>query len=390
MLSDSFGNPTPVAARGAARFEWFRRLLAATVFSVAACGAAVCPMAHADDKGGASAVNAGFQKLGPTSALSVVWVGHSLIEHKVDSGWGRVDLMSLVGTFAESRKLSYAMADHTLWGAPLSALWRGTPHSYSRDAGEMVAKREAFEREAGRYDALVLTEAIPLQGTLANEFSPYYLRRFYCAALKANPRARVYLYQTWVHFQGTHRGEPTLSSSAFDWRSEMQAERRLWDELADQASRPAVEAPHWLRRLGWSSVSDGGCAAEEPIYTVPVGNALLALQERLASPRPADRFLWPDGRPLQMADLFANPLIGGADGSSAPLDPSKPVDDIHASLTGIYFSALVHFATLYRQSPVALPYPPELGEPLAASLQCVAWDAVIGDARSGVAGEASC
>ncbi|MDQ8699142.1 hypothetical protein [Hyphomicrobium sp. LHD-15] len=335
-------------------------------------------------------MNPGFQRLGPTSTLSVVWVGHSLMEHKAESSWGQVDLMSLVGKFAESRKLSYAMTDHTLFGSPLSALWRGKPHSFSRDASEMIAKRETLERDAARYDAIVLTEAVPLAGTMRNEFSPYYLRRFSCAVLKANPRARVYLYQTWVHFQGSHRDNANASSGAFDWRAEMKAERVLWDELADAARKPAVAAPHWLSRLGWSSMSDGGCANEDPIYSVPVGNALLALDERLSALTTGNPFQWPDGRPFQMTDMVANPKVISQAGASALRDPAKPMDDIHASFAGIYFSALVHFATLYRQTPVDLPYPSELGEGLAKSLQCVAWETVISDPRAGVSGEAGC
>lgn len=374
---------------GAALMGYLRRLFALFVASIAGVSVA-CHLASAEDREGPAIVSPGFHRLGPTSELSVVWVGHSLMEHKAESSWGRVDLMSLVGRLAESRKLSYAMTDHTLFGSPLSALWRGRPHSFSREAGEMIAKREALEREAARYDAIVLTEAVPLSGTMRTEFSPYYLRRFSCTVLKANSRARVYLYQTWVHFQGSHRDSANAAQGGFDWRAEMKGERVLWDELADAARKPAVSAPHWLSRLGWSSISDAGCANEGPIYSVPVGDALLALDEGLSKTGAGDRFRWPDGRPFQMTDLFANPMLGSQTGVSALRDPSKPMDDIHASFSGIYFAALVHFATLYRQTPVDLPYPSELGEGLAKSLQCVAWETVTSDPRAGVSGEVGC
>jgi hypothetical protein len=353
-------------------------------------GYASCYEARSDEAKAPSVVSWGTYKLEPKSTLSLVWVGHSLVEHKSLSSWGKVDLMSLVGRFAESRKLSYAMTDHTLFGSPLSALWRGRPHSYSRDASEMVGKREALEREASRYDAIVLTEAIPLKGTVKNEFSPYYLRRFYCTVLRANPSARVYLYQSWVDFPGSPRGEGKMPSDRAGWREDMEAERVLWRELADSARAPAVEEPHWLRRLGWSSISDGGCKNEDPIYSVPVGNALLVLDERIAAPRSGDHFVWPDGKPFQLTDMVENPMVSSPDGSSSPRDRSKPFDGIHANFAGIYFSALVHFATLYRQTPVDLPYPPELGEGLAKSLQCVAWEVVTSDERAGVKGEANC
>ena len=92
-------------------------------------------------------------------AAAVYWVGHSLIESKVKTETGRVDLMTLVGTFARARGLDYSHGDHTLWGASLSALWRGRPHGYDRDATEILPKREEFERTSSSFDTLVLTEA---------------------------------------------------------------------------------------------------------------------------------------------------------------------------------------------------------------------------------------
>jgi hypothetical protein len=356
--------------------------------AVAAAGWASLFEVRAQDMVRAPAESWQEHRLGPKPGISVMWVGHSLIEQKADSAWGRVDIMSVVGRLAESRKLAYTMTDHTLFGSPLSALWRGRPHSYDRDASPMAEKRAVFETEAGRYDTLVATEAVPLAGTLKYEFSPYYLRSFYCTLLKANPKARVYLYQTWVNFQGSHRAGGKPAPEGFDWRAEMKAERVLWDELADAARKPSVVAPHWLHRLGWTSTSDAGCGIEDPIYSVPVGDALLALDARMAAPKPGDRFEWPDGRPFRLIDMVANPVVDSATG--ALRDPSKPFDDIHASLAGIYFSALVHFATLYRQSPADLPSPPEIGEPLARTLQCIAWETVAKNPRSGVLGDADC
>lgn len=384
-------HPMTALGLGGYRFRRPRRLLAAAAcVSLIAGGWASCCEARSDEGKVPSVKSWDTHKLGAKSTLSLVWVGHSLMEHKAPSTWGEISLMSLVGRFAESRKLSYAMTDHTLFGSPLSALWRGQPHSYFRNAGEMVGKREALEGDAGRHDAIVLTEAIPLKDVIDNEFSPYYLRRFYCSVLGANPSARVYLFQSWVDFPGSPRGEAKAPSDRAGWREEMEAERVLWHELADIARTPAVEEPHWLRRLGWSSVSDGGCKNEDPIYSVPVGSALLVLDERVSAPRPGDHFVWPDGKPFLLTDMVENPMVSSPDGSLSLRDPSKPFDGIHANLAGIYFSALVHFSTLYRQTPVDLPYPTELGKGLAKSLQCVAWEVVTSDERTGVKGDANC
>jgi hypothetical protein len=271
----------------------------------------------------------------------------------------------------------------------------------------MVARREAFERTAGQYDTMVLTEALPLGPTARNEYGSYYLRRFYCTLMQANPSARVYLYQTWVNFQGTDPYAKFPPPHRFDWHAEMTAQRAVWEELAASAARPGVRAPGRLERFGWTSTSDGGCNATAPIFIVPVGQALVALSDRLSKPTPNDALAWPDGARLRMADFFSNAYIdwpadwplgrGAADIDSKSVvakltrkDPSREHDDIHASALGIYFAALVHFATLYRQTPVGLAAPESIGDGLARALQCLAWTTVVGDPYAGVSGEPGC
>ena len=178
----------------------------------------------------------------PKSGISVYWVGHSLVETKAQSEWGEITLMSLVGRFAQARGLGYRMGDHTLWGSPMSALWRGKPHGYTRDASSMVPKREQFEATAGQYDTLVLTEALPVHAALKGEYSSYYLRRFYCALKSANPSSRVYLYQTWVNLQGADPYSKFPPAHRFDWRAEMVAQRKDWEELAAQGARTGAGA----------------------------------------------------------------------------------------------------------------------------------------------------
>ena len=348
-----------------------------------------------------------LERLGPKNALSVYWVGHSLMNTKADTPEGVIDLMSLLGTFAQSKGLDYEFEDHTLWGTPLSANWRGQPHGYKRDARSMVDKRRAFELEAAKYDTLVLTEGLPLPTVLKHEFSAHYVRRFYCTLKRARPKARVYLFQSWVNLQG---GDPHANyppAHEFDWRTEMVEQRKTWEKLADEARRPVVRSPGWLSILGMKSISDAGCKNSDPIYLVPVGQTFLAIAERLARPRPADDFVKPDGSKLKLADLFSNPFINwpqewplkeGIAGDASALKlknlklahPSKPHDDIHPSATGIYVSALVHFATLYRRSPMGLPPLKLIGDALSKTLQCIAWETVLNDPRSGVKGDPSC
>lgn len=346
-----------------------------------------------------------MERLGPKKDASIFWVGHSLVEGKAKTDWGEINLIGLVERFAETRGLGHRMGEHTLWGSPLSALWRGRPHGFDRDASEMVAKREVYERSAGQFDTLLLTESLPVNWAADHEFSAYYVRRFACPIIKENARARVYLYQTWVNLQGNDPNSKFPPPHLFDWKAEMNAQRKAWERIADAASHPNVPAPGgWLSRLGWHATSDGGCPRDFPVFIVPVGQAMLALSERLAAPLSGDVFELPGGGKLAMADLFANPYVDwpadwplakGSTGidpaaSLAQLtrrDPDRPLDDIHASAIGIYFAALVHFATIYRQSPEGLPAPAEIGDDLARAFQRIVWDTVANDPRSGVSGE---
>lgn len=321
---------------------------------------------------------------GPVESASVFWVGHSLVETKAPMTYapGMVDLVSLTGQFASARGLEHFAGEHTLWGSSLSALWRGFPHSYDRDASDMVAKRERFEIEAELYDTLILTEAIPLRPVLKNEFSAYYVRLFTGALKKAKPDARIFLYQTWVNLQGGGHAGKDGSYGAHDWRSDMAEQRRDWEWLANTAATPRVRQPSWRNRL-WPSYGDGGFRRTVPVLIIPAGNAMVALAGRIASSNNDDDFKLPDGEMLSLAHLFANPFIKSG-GQLRLLDPDKPYDDIHPSATGIYFVALVHFATIYRQSPIGLPDTLQLGEGVARILQTVAWETVANDPRAGL------
>lgn len=367
--------------------------VASLMFLLALSAMATFPMAHSQAKTPNGEQSA--PSLTPRSEIDVVWVGHSLIETKAPSSWGEISLMTTIARFAEARGLAYRMTDHTLWGASLSALWRGRPHGYLRDASSMVAKREQLAQTAGRHNALVLTEALPLKPLLDREYSAHYVRRFTCLLKQANPDTRVYLYQSWVNFQA---GDPYAKYPpihSFDWRAEMLAQRAAWEILADAAALPDVRAPGWLDRFGWTSRDDGGCPNKFPVYIVPVGSALVAVSDRIKRPQPGDSFLRADGKQMTMADLFANPYIDWpSDWPTADSNPPKPTltlrhpdkphDDIHPSALGVYVAGLVHFATLYGQSPVGLPYPEEIGADLARTLQTVAWETVTRDGRTGV------
>jgi hypothetical protein len=101
------------------------------------------------------------------------------------------------------------------------------------------------------------------------------------------------------------------------------------------------------------------------VLVVPVGQAVIALREKIAAGQVPDlKAQW---------DLFTDPL-------GHPKTPLK------------IMMAYCHYAAIYRKSPVGLPVPKELGknaEGLNRLLQDLAWDAVIHHPLSGVKGEAA-
>jgi len=312
-------------------------------------------------------------RLGPRDSLRVYWVGHSLMEAQVDTSEGKLRLLEMVGLMAEAQGLAYAMGDHTLWGAPLSLQWRGRPHSYDRGVPEMAERRRLFETQADGYDAIVLTETLPIGAAMKYEYSAYYLQQFYCTLMEANPEARVYLYESWPHLQALSPHGDYPPPHRYDWRERTRQDRLLWERLADEASTATIPKPGWVSRLT-AALSSGApaCKPHTPIFMVPVGTAMVELYDRLREPRPEDDFSLPNGRRLAFEDLFGNPYIDWP--TNWPLNvqtarsvdenavvteltlrnPDADPDDIHPSQVGVYFVALVHFSTLYRRrSPSA-------------------------------------
>ena len=227
------------------------------------------------------------------------------------------------------------------------------------------------------------------------------MRKFYCALKTANPAARVYIYETWANLQGNGPRAADPPAHRFDWFAEMNTQRENWRRLADAARKPNVAMPGRLSRFGLTWRTDAGCKITDPIYAVPVGEAFVAIARRIQAPQTSDVFELPSGPPLALTDLFANPYVdwpqswpitrGGGDIDPAAVvatltlrDAAQPHDDIHLSVTGIYVAGLVHFATLYRQSPVGLPSPPDIGDAVARTLQHIVWETVRNEPRTGV------
>lgn len=333
------------------------------------------------------------ERAGPVASRSVYWVGHSLMNARDDRVAGSESLLEKVGSLARARELQYRSFDHTLWGSPLSLLWRGRPHGWERDAPEMPARLvELRERGAG-YDSMVLTEVIPLRESIRSEHSAFYVGRFACELVRQRPDAEIFLYHAWPHLQASDPDQGYGSPASYSFARRAREDRAFHDQLADRAAAGGVENPDPIARLGEPPT----CALPSAIRIVPVGSVLAEIADRLERERVTYR-----GRDLAMTDLFFNPYLERPDGwpredldepsarailaTMARPDPERPLDDIHPSDLGVYVSSLVHFAVLYRRSPIDLPPLADGLEPETARwLQEIVWEIVLEDPRAGVA-----
>ncbi len=333
---------------------------------------------------------------GAVTSRSVYWVGHSLMNARDDHVPHSQNLLEKVGVLADARGLQYHSFDHTFWGSPLSLLWRGRPHGWDRELPEMPARLRELREHGARYDAMVMTEVIPVRSAIDDEYSVYYASQFACALLARNPNARIYLYETWSHLQAGDPERNYGSPARYEWARHVREERRDHESIADRVSAGQVREPGLKGRLLRYVRSASPCVLREPMFLVPVGTALASLSDRLREESWDYR-----GRALEMADLFFNPYdewpsdwpredISETEArrimAELPRrDSSRPHDDIHPSDLGVYFSSLVHFAVLYRQSPEGLPPLAEgLSEETAHLMQSLVWSVVRDDPRAGI------
>jgi hypothetical protein len=280
---------------------------------------------------------AGTPETAPVGSTRVMFVGHSLVNHHVP--W-------ILRGLAEAGGASCNYKSQLLNGTALREQWHDhdkvTPvHAWDPDKSLNLELGGSALKElpTGRYDVLIMTEAVPLQDHLEPNESFKYARQFYQLAQRSRRGARVYLYETW---------ESTGKNADWArWRRRLDEVRPLWERLAHEAA-----------------------AGEQPgVQLIPAGRALAALYDRLEQ--------GPVGALQQMKDLFA--------------------DDIHLNTTGNFFVATVMYAIVFRKSPVGLgpvragPFPPAREEYVIRdlntrkALQELAWHAVSSDARAGVA-----
>jgi hypothetical protein len=249
------------------------------------------------------------------------FVGHSLVNF---------DMPQMVNELAKAGGKTYTYNQQIINGAPL--WW-----NFENYAGcEGTPYVNAFP--TGNHDALILTEAVPLQNHL--DWSDTYknANRFYRYSLQnnnGNP-VRFYLYETWhcIH-TGTAQGCEWDNGDSITWQPRLKRDYGLWKGIVDEVRKEFPENEVWM---------------------VPAGQAFYNLTEAIKK-----------GELPGISD-FRHFFT----------------DDIHLTHAGNYFVALVMYACIFRDSPAGLPtqlknkygnnFPNMPTAAQAAVMQRVAWE----------------
>ncbi len=208
----------------------------------------------------------------------------------------------------------------------------GAPLKYNWESAERAEVNAREVLPEGRYNVVILTEAVPLDEHLKWSQPTDYAGRYYDLAIAANPETRVFLQEVWHSVNGDKGDAPDPAR----WRARIEADLPKWQGIAD-----AVNADR-----------DG-----PPMQLLPAGQALGRLYDEIAAG-----------------------TVPGLTGIEQILG-----DGIHPDNIGFYYLSMVQYAVITGESPVGLPR--ELRDrwggdfvapspELANALQRVAWAAV--------------
>ena len=275
----------------------------------------------------------------PRSSASVYFIGHSLIDSPLP------ELIHRLATAAgKNHRYSYQL----IIGAPIVWNWEHAGEGKISNAKTELAR-------PGYYDALVVTEALPILEHLTWSDPIGNSLKFYDLARNANPHIVFYLYETWH--------EAPNSETADHYIRTIQTERAYWERIL-----------HGINRARPSG---------QRAYMIPAGQAFERLIREISAGN------------LHDARRNTRSTYYGLDSRLDYLGDYTEPNRVHLNTLGAYFVALVHFATIYRQSPVGLPtlmnfnggiegVPASVDPALATKLQQIAWDAVRAYPLSGV------
>ncbi|QDA36221.1 hypothetical protein E4191_19060 (plasmid) [Paracoccus liaowanqingii] len=254
-----------------------------------------------------------------SASSNIFTIGHSLVG---------LEMPHMMNSMGRGGVTDYQV----IIGAPLRVSWESSGASFAqgKDSRKALA--------TGDYDAVIMTEAIPLDSHLKWSGTVQNALRFANLAYSANPDVQTYIYETWHGFD-FHKG------NLRDWRAGLDSFGPKWESILD-------------------GVNEALPADAKPMLMIPAGQAMANLYDAIAAGQVPGV--------TSIRQFF--------------------VDDIHLNINGNYFVTMVHQATLYGENPDGLPERtfspwgsyPAVNPALADALQKVAWETVNEYDRDGV------
>lgn len=326
----------------------------------------------------------GFQSNSQINSAKVYWVGHSLISHTYTYTLSS-NLIQLLDTMATSQSKTYGYYQHTTPGSPLGWNWGKDSTSWASSGTLIQPLINTSHTDYGTYDVIVLTEAIEITGYFYWWNSSFYARKFYNAAKKANSNTRLFLYESWHHYNAGDNGLRFIYGpmSTFNWKNYMLSVRPTWDSIIDLASNPALTQNDPAYVYQGTGVDPGIGNATLDIKIIPTGRVLMEVLDRLDSNLSADNWAYKGGT-LKAKDFFQNPLANYPTDTVTKVHPADPLDDIHPSNVLAYLNSLVHYAVIYKDNPINLPAANGVPANIASVFKKVVWRVVTNDPRTGV------
>ena len=268
----------------------------------------------------------------PISAL--FFSGHSLLDNPLpDDVIAIAKSLGHAANYNQQNIPGSPIRVRTRGSDPNSAGWAGYHQGKNRGQANMDVLAEIANPQTlgnkRRYDALVITERHDLLSALVWEDSVRYLRHYHDRLIKANPTGTSFFYHSWLGLR--NKNDPS------DWVAYERAAAPIWGCIATRINQ---SLQHEGRR--------------DALQAVPANLALAELVDR-ATQGQIEGISQPDKRQT-VNSLFA--------------------DDVHLTRLGVYYMALVTFASVYQESPLGAWAPSEVGALQANTLQKFAWESV--------------
>lgn len=324
--------------------------------------------------------------LSQVNSTKVYWVGHSLISNTDSFSPGTTNLIQLMSSCATSQGKTYNYHKHTTPGAPIGWNWGANSTAWNDIEPLIHPLINASHSEYGTFDVMVVTEGVSLQSSYDWWNSAFYARNFYNAAKAANPNARLFLYESWHHFNAS---DDTFRSyygpqATFNWKNYMIQMRTLWETILDEAKNPISPPADYTYQGTSVATTDPGLGNDVlDINIIPTGSVLVKVFDRLDANLPTDDWSYKGGT-LTKNDFFTNPLANFPADLTTPIHTESPIDDIHPSNVLVYLNAIVHYAVIYQDNPINLPAINDVPSNIATIFKEVAWEVIKNDARTGV------